>query len=86
MNRLRAEWFGYGRQARHPPDPAYPNGVTRDLSRGAGRACTIDLPWPAPECGQWLVTCPDCGLRIAVTAAGRADDPRRLTFPCRRPS
>ena len=80
---LRAVFIGTGRQPSCPPDPGHPEGIDLDVSGGAARACTVQLSYPAPSVGAHLVTCGICGLRVVVTAAGRADDPRRVTVACR---
>lgn len=82
MANLRVDWHSDGRTAQHPPDPAYPEGKPVDVSNGARATCSVDLPYPAPSCGIWVVVCPDCGLRLGFTAAGRIDDPRRVTVAC----
>lgn len=69
--------------ARCAADPEYPDGVRADGRTSPGAFCTIEFPYPAPECGMFLANCRECGFRIAVTAAGRADDPRSLTVSCR---
>lgn len=49
----KADWdvrfFGKGTKAQCPPNPAYPEGMTVDLSKGAIETCVMDLPYPAPE-------------------------------------
>jgi hypothetical protein len=72
-----------GRKATQPPNPAYPNGIDIDVSRGADRTCVVKLPSPARCCGVWHVKCRACGFVAAVTAAGRPDDPRTLRMPCK---
>jgi hypothetical protein len=69
-------------KAQCAPDPAYPQGVDVDVSGGAENSCTAQLPYPAPECGHFLVRCRLCKYSVAVTAAGRPDDPRTLKMPC----
>ena len=69
-------------QARCPSNPAYPRGIALPLSPGVQDSCFIVLPYPAIECGVWMVTCPDCGCTAAITAAGRADDPISFYMPC----
>ncbi len=68
-------------KAQCPSNPDYPNGVEVDMSLGK-TACPIDLPYPAPECGYWLLSCNLCGTTVAITAAGRPDDPRKARVPC----
>lgn len=69
-------------KARCAPNPAYPDGKELDITEGL-QGCLVDLPYPAPECGLWLVKCHACerGI-IAVTAAGRPDDPKNVKIPC----
>lgn len=68
-------------KARCPPDPDFPDGKKIDL--GILPNCEARLPYPAPECGHFLVTCKSCGASVAVTAAGRLDDPVSVTVPCK---
>jgi hypothetical protein len=69
--------------AQSPPDPEHPYGIALDVSRGARAACDLDLPYPAPGVGTWIVVCDVCGFSAAITAAGRADDPTKVRFPCK---
>lgn len=69
-------------KAQCPADPLYPNGKATDCSEGK-TACSIDLPYPAPECGAWIVRCNACGMSVGVTAAGRLDDPISVKMPCK---
>ena len=81
---MALKWLWRSRRpATSPPDPAYPYGIAVDVSLGAERSCVLDLEYPAPGVGTWIVTCDRCGYSAAVTAAGRADDPTKVTFPCR---
>lgn len=66
------------------PDPAFPDGKDVDISLGASLTCTRNIPYPAPRCGVYFVECHDCGLRVALTVAGRPDDPRTVKLPCKR--
>ena len=66
-----------------PPNPAYPNGVDVQQAAPGVPSCRADLPYPAPERLVWQVRCRRCGYTLAVTAAGRPDDPRSVTVPCR---
>lgn len=79
---LTAKWVDSGREPKCPPDPKFPDGLDLDASRGAARTCTIALPYPARRCGYYEILCPDCGMSIAVTTAGRRDDPRHVTLGC----
>lgn len=74
-----------GEQAKHPANPAYPNGIEVDArsERGAP-ACTIELTYPAPAIGSHLIECAYCGVTACVTAAGRRDDPRTVTVTCKQ--
>jgi predicted RNA-binding Zn-ribbon protein involved in translation (DUF1610 family) len=77
------EWRRSGRgKAQCPPDPDYPNGCHVDISEGQ-TSCMVNLPYPAPECGAWIVRCAACGMSAAITAAGRPDDPRSVRIPCK---
>jgi hypothetical protein len=69
-------------KARCAPNPDYPNGL--DIRIKERPACIVDLPYPAPECGHWAIEYRLCGLTVAVTAAGRADDPRSVQVPCQK--
>jgi len=66
-----------------PPNPAFPEGVHRMEAALGVPSCRAELPYPAPERLVWVVRCRRCGLSLAITAAGRADDPRSVTMPCR---
>lgn len=69
-------------KARCPSNPDWPNGKDLDISKGA-TACSVDLPYPADECGTWIIRCSACGMSLGVTAAGRPDDPKSVKVPCR---
>jgi hypothetical protein len=69
-------------KAQCPPDPDYPHGIAIDFAQGRA-SCTATLPYPAPECGYFLVACELCDLRMAVTAAGRPDDPTSVKVACK---
>lgn len=70
-------------KAQCPPDPNYPNGIELDCSTPpAGATCLVGLPYPAPECGLWMVHCNQCAITIAVTTAGRPDDPISVRMDC----
>lgn len=72
-----------GRYAEKPADPKYPDGTWVNLSENAIQvSCTRGLPYPAPRCGSYVIRCRVCGKTVAISVAGRADDPRRVTIPC----
>ena len=82
---ITVTFHGAGRKAQFPPDPAYPEGrhLNIDGAASAGRTCLVDLPYPAEECGLFIVRCEACGFSAAITAAGRPDDPRTVRLPCK---
>ena len=79
---MKIEWKDSGREPQCPSDPIYPDGTNIRLAEYDAPTCVVDLPYPAPRCGVWLLTCEICGLATAVTAAGRPDDPRSVEVPC----
>jgi hypothetical protein len=83
-DQFKIEWIDSGREPRCPPNPAYPNGIDLDFFKRAGEVtCHVDLPYPAKRCGHYLVSCGICKARIAITTAGRPDDPRSVEVECK---
>jgi hypothetical protein len=82
---FKIEWDDHEREPQCAPNPAYPNGIDLDGSHGALATCVAALPYPARRCGLYLVECETCGIRIAITTAGRPDDPRSVKIACQRP-
>jgi hypothetical protein len=81
------EFVKLGRaKAKSTPDPHFPKGTVVNACRTDEPSCTVKLPYPAPECGHFIVRCKDCGLSVVATAAGRPDDPIRITMPCDLPT
>lgn len=76
-------WVDSGREPTEKPDPRYPTGMVVDMAREALAVCTIDLPYPAKRCGHHHVKCSLCGLSVAITTAGRVDDPCKVRLACR---
>jgi hypothetical protein len=78
-------WHDEGREPREKPNPRYPEGKDVDLAAmmHATKACITPLPYPARRIGHYLIHCRFCGLRTAVTTAGRPDDPRSVRLPCK---
>lgn len=73
-----------GREPTEKPNPDYPNGKRVNLATVVhAKTCTRNLPYPAPRCGIYEVTCRTCGYSAAITVAGRADDPSMITMPCK---
>lgn len=85
----KIEWQDFGREPQCAPDPKFPDGIDV-IDPMIGRAgtsgkstCKVDLPYPAKRCGVHLVYCEVCDQRVALTTAGRRDDPRSLTMLCK---
>ena len=83
MAQFAVEWLDGEREPQCAPNPAYPHGIDVDPCPDGTRRCRADLPYPARRCGVYVVTCRVCRVRVACTTAGRPDDPRSLTLPCR---
>ncbi len=79
---LTSEWIDGHREPKCLPDADYPDGKDIDISGAVGSTCHLDLEYPAPRCGIYVVTCDRCGQRVALTTAGRPDDPRSITIGC----
>jgi hypothetical protein len=80
-DRLLVVWHDAGCEPQCPPNPAYPEGI--DIHAPVpGFFCKTSLPYPAPRCGLWVVHCLACSAVVAVTAAGRPDDPRSVDVNC----
>ncbi len=82
-NPISIIWVDALRAAECAADPRYPDGIDLDLSRGAEKACTVALPHPAKRCGCYKIHCIKCGMVVAITTSGRADDPRSIKFACK---
>jgi hypothetical protein len=80
---LSIKWVDHEREPQCKPDPAYPTGKDIDGRIDNGPACKTALPYPARRCGMYLIQCSSCGMRVAVTTAGRPDDPRSIQFNCK---
>lgn len=79
---LTVEFKASGRgKAQCGPNPEYPDGVDINLANGV-KGCQADIPYPAPECGIWIVKCDVCKQSIGITAAGRPDDPKSIELAC----
>lgn len=85
MSDFDIEWIDHRREPKCVPDPRFPKGKDLDIAQDAEAVCKTDLPYPARRCGLFLVECKTCGQRIAITTAGRPDDPRSLKLACIKP-
>lgn len=81
---MKIEWIDGGREPRSPPNLRFPKGIDVDMSNGSSMACLTTVPYPAKRCGTYVIECEACGLRVAVTTAGRPDDPRTVKLACIR--
>jgi hypothetical protein len=86
QNRHRVKWIDAGREPQCSPNPNYPAGIDVDLSTPDADACAIALRYPAKRIGLYEIECAECGGKFAVTTAGRPDDPKSVTVPCKRKS
>lgn len=75
-------WIDGRRWPRHPANPYFPHGIDLDFAGDKPPSCIVQLPYPAKRCGQYAIECRDCGLRVLVSTAGRADDPRSVRLAC----
>ena len=76
------KWISRGGPPKVPPDPKYPNG--KDIDNGERPACKVMLPYPTkPEIGLYFISCNLCKITVAITTAGRPDDPRSVMIPCK---
>ena len=80
---MKVSWIDSGREPQCAPNPAFPKGIDVDVSGERLSCCTAKLPYPAKRCGYYLVECERCGFTCVVTTAGRPDDPRSVTVPCK---
>lgn len=76
------EWIDSGREPQCAPNPDFPNGIDVEGCPPSVTACKVDLPYPAKRCGMYIVECSVCRFKVAVTTAGRPDDPRSVKIPC----
>lgn len=81
--RFTVNWIDFKREPQCAPDARYPDGIELDASMGRFPSCKADLPYPAKRCGLYHVKCLECGETALVTTAGRPDDPKSVTLPCK---
>jgi len=85
---ISVSFLDAGRDPQCKSNPKFPDGIDLDLRppekrTPLHRSCSYNLPYPAPRCGTYVVVCDSCGFRAAITVAGRPDDPRTVTLPCK---
>ena len=78
----KIEWIDGNREPQEKPNPDYPDGIDVDASEGHQPTCFTNLPYPAKRCGHYLIVCDICHQRVALTTAGRPDDPRSIRIRC----
>lgn len=78
---IKVEFQPSGRgKARCPSNAEFPDGKDIDACCEGESGEWVELPYPAPECGAWIVG--GEGFKtIAITTAGRPDDPRNAKIP-----
>lgn len=79
------DWHDSGREPQVKPNPAYPTGIDVVGVKPGELGCRVALPYPARRCGAYKVVCKLCGYRLILSTAGRPDDPRSVSVPCRMP-
>lgn len=79
----KVKWEDFKRAPKVAPNPNYPDGIDLDICKGGEGGCKVSLPYPAKRCGAYHVECDRCGSTALVTTAGRRDDPRSITMPCK---
>lgn len=72
-----------GRYPKVAPNPKFPDGINASCAQSGEKSCTFNLPYPAPRCGTYSVLCNKCKFTAIITVAGRRDDPRTITLPCK---
>ena len=82
MSHHSIQWVDSGREPRCPPNPEFPKGIDIKAVDHEENHCLVNLPYPAKRCGVYMITCALCDTTIAVTTAGRPDDPRSVEMPC----
>lgn len=82
---FQVDWIDHEREPQCPPNPNHPYGTALVLIRDdVHEFCVAMLPYPAARCGVYVVRCKLCGFSVAITTAGRPDDPLSLSISCNR--
>jgi DNA-directed RNA polymerase subunit RPC12/RpoP len=79
----KVAWVDSGAEPKNKPNWRYPLGIDLDMSKGSDRTCLVELAYPAKRIGYYSIECRYCGLRVAVSTAGRPDDPRSVKLGCK---
>jgi len=79
----RIQWVDSKAEAEGRPNLKYPLGIDLDMSKGQKEMCLVMLPYPAKRIGYYIIECPKCDLRVSISTAGRADDPRSVKLACK---
>lgn len=82
QEQFKVTWVDGKREPTVDPNPEFPAGIDVDAHTDGAKHCRVELEYPAKRCGYYRIECRVCGMRIMATTAGRADDPRSLTFNC----
>ena len=82
MEQFTVQWHDSGREPQCAPNPAYPHGKAIAAADPSRSNCIVELPYPAKRCGAYSVVCGICGIKVAVTTAGRVDDPISVAINC----
>jgi hypothetical protein len=85
QQQFKITWIDAGREPTVAPNPEFPNGIDVLAHSDETNSCRVELEYPAKRCGYYRIECLVCGIRIAVSTAGRPDDPRSAQFNCRVP-
>jgi hypothetical protein len=83
IGNFTVRWIDHEREPQCAPNPAYPDGIDVDATEPGKPSCKTLLPYPARRCGLYYIKCDRCGMSYVVSTAGRPDDPRSITVPCR---
>lgn len=83
MEQFKIEWIDRNREPQCEPNPDFPYGIAIDTVGDVEKKCIAKLPYPARRCGLYMVECRFCKILIAVTTAGRIDDPVSVAMECK---
>jgi hypothetical protein len=80
---MKVKFIDSDREPKCKPNPRFPDGQHIDISQQSEQTCEAKIPYPAPRCGLMVVECEVCGFTVALTVAGRPDDPHTVKLPCK---